>query len=227
MQLIIIISVISIIVIQIMMGINAKKLKKIALDENLNKIAEKYPSNEEICKTILKKINDTEIKIEESKNSDATIYLALQNKIIIGDTHKSFTRIQTMAHECLHSIQNKRMLIFNFVFSNIYLLFYFVSIGFLVLKKVTDKMLLANIFLILSFIYYVVKIYLENDAMIRAEYLAKEYMEEQKISTQEEIEKMVIGFKNINRQCIKGTNANIFIKIMIKLIIFSVLALIF
>ena len=227
MQLIIIISVISIIVIQIMMGINAKKLKKIALDENLNKIAEKYPSNEEICKTILKKINNTEIKIEESKNSDATIYLALQNKIIIGDTHKSFTRIQTMAHECLHSIQNKRMLIFNFVFSNIYLLFYFVSIVFLVLKKVTDKMLLANIFLILSFIYYVVKIYLENDAMIRAEYLAKEYMEEQKISTQEEIEKMVIGFKNINRQCIKGTNANIFIKIMIKLIIFSVLALIF
>ena len=94
-------------------------------------------------------------------------------------------------------------------------------------KKVTDKMLLANIFLILSFIYYVVKIYLENDAMIKAEYLAKEYMEEQKISTQEEIEKMVIGFKNINRQCIKGTNANIFIKIMIKLIIFSVLALIF
>ena len=57
MQLIIIISVISIIVIQIMMGINAKKLKKIALDENLNKIAEKYPSNEEICKTILKEIN--------------------------------------------------------------------------------------------------------------------------------------------------------------------------
>ena len=227
MQLIIIISVISIIVIQIMMGINAKKLKKIALDENLNKIAEKYPSNEEICKTILKKINNTEIKIEESKNSDATIYLALQNKIIIGDTHKSFTRIQTMAHECLHSIQNKRMLIFNFVFSNIYLLFYFVSIVFLVLKKVTDKMLLANIFLILSFIYYVVKIYLENDAMIKAEYLAKEYMEEQKISTQEEIEKMVIGFKNINRQCIKGTSANIFIKIMIKLIIFSVLALIF
>ena len=227
MQLIIIISVISIIVIQIMMGINAKKLKKIALDENLNKIAEKYPSNEEICKTILKEINNTEIKIEESKNSEATIYLALQNKIIIGDTHKSFTRIQTMAHECLHSIQNRRMLIFNFVFSNIYLLFYFVSIVFLVLKKVTDKMLLANIFLILSFIYYVVKIYLENDAMIRAEYLAKEYMEEQKISTQEEIEKMVIGFKNINRQCIKGTNANIFIKIMIKLIIFSVLALIF
>ena len=227
MQLIIIISVISIIVIQIMMGINAKKLKKIALDENLNKIAEKYPSNEEICKTILKEINNTEIKIEESKNSEATIYLALQNKIIIGDTHKSFTRIQTMAHECLHSIQNKRMLIFNFVFSNIYLLFYFVSIVFLVLKIVTDKMLLANIFLILSFIYYVVKIYLENDAMIKAEYLAKEYMEEQKISTQEEIEKMVIGFKNINRQCIKGTNANIFIKIMIKLIIFSVLALIF
>ena len=38
----------------------------------------------------------------------------------------SFTRIQTIAHECLHSIQGKNLLIFNFIFSNIYLLYFIV-----------------------------------------------------------------------------------------------------
>ena len=227
MQLIIIISVISIIVIQIMMGINAKKLKKIALDENLNKIAEKYPSNEEICKTILKEINNTEIKIEESKNSEATIYLALQNKIIIGDTHKSFTRIQTIAHECLHSIQDRKMLIFNFIYSNIYLLYFAIICILVILKKIDNTMMYSNIFLILSFIYYVVRVFLENDAMIKAQYIAKEYMQEQAVATEEEVKNIFEGFQNLNKELIKGTNCNLFTGIMIKLVIFNALALIF
>ena len=59
------------------------------------------------------------------------------------------------------------------------------------------------------------------------EYVAKEYMEEQEISTKEEIEKVVQGFKMINKDGIKGTNCNLFINIMIKVIIFNALALIF
>lgn len=47
------------------------------------------------------------------------------------------------------------------------------------------------IFLILSMIYYAVRVFLENDAMIKARYLAKEYLEEKKISSKEEIEKLV------------------------------------
>ncbi len=42
---------------------------------------------------------------------------------------------------------------------------------------------------ILGIVYLIVRMYLENDAMIKARYLAKEYMEEKEISTKEEIEK--------------------------------------
>ena len=88
-------------------------------------------------------------------------------------------------------------------------------------------MFLTCILLILSFIYYVIRIFLENDAMFKAEELAKAYMLEQEISSKEEIEKVVKGFKKINNGCIKGTNAQIFVNIMIKVILFNALALIF
>ncbi len=209
------------------MKINVKEIEKIALDEKLNKIASKYPDNTQICKQILKKLQNENVKIEEDKNSSSTLYIAIQNKISIGNTHESFTRIQTMAHECLHSIQDRKMLIFNFIYSNIYIIYYIITLILIILKKLQNEMLFLNIFLILSFIYYVIRIYLENDAMIKAEYLTKEYMEEQKISTKEEINQITEELKSINKKCIKGTNGNIFIKIMVKVVLFSVLALIF
>ena len=209
------------------MKINVKEIEKIALDEKLNKIASKYPDNTQICKQILKKLQNENVKIEEDKNSSSTLYIAIQNKISIGNTHESFTRIQTMAHECLHSIQDRKMLIFNFIYSNIYIIYYIITLILIILKKLQNEMLFLNIFLILSFIYYVIRIYLENDAMIKAEYLTKEYMEEQKISTKEEINQITEELKSINKKCIKGTNGDIFIKIMVKVVLFSVLALIF
>lgn len=224
---IIIISVIAIIIINLFMKLNTKELEKIALDEELNKIVEKYPSNSEICEKILKKLKNEKVEIEEDINSDTTLYLAIKNKIYIGNTHNSFTRIQTIAHECLHSIQDRKILLFNFIYSNIYLLYFLITSILLILRKLPNEMLFINILLILSFIYYVIRIYLENDAMIKAEYLAKEYMEEEKISTKEEINRIVNGFNKINTYGVKGTNGMTFVNIMTKVIIFSALALIF
>ena len=132
-----------------------------------------------------------------------------------------------MAHECLHSIQDKKMLLFNFVYSNIYYIFFIVVSVLVIVRRLPNEMLFSQILLILSFIYYVIRIFLENDPMIKAEFLAKEYLEEQNISSKEEIEKVCEGFKKINNQGIKGTNCSLFIKIMIKVVIFNVLALIF
>ena len=131
------------------MKINVKEIEKIALDEKLNKIASKYPDNTQICKQILKKLQNENVKIEEDKNSSSTLYIAIQNKISIGNTHESFTRIQTMAHECLHSIQNRKMLIFNFIYSNIYIIYYIIILILIILKKLQNEMLFLNIFLIL------------------------------------------------------------------------------
>ena len=224
---IIIIAIIAIILIYSMMKMNVKELEKIALNPELNEIAKKYPNNKEICKSILKKLDNKTTKIEEDKKSESILYIAVQDKISIGNTHESFTRIQTMAHECLHSIQDRKMLIFNFIYSNIYFLYFIIICILVVIKKLSNETIYSNILLILSFIYYVIRVFLENDAMIKAPYLAKEYMEEQNITNKEDIEKIVDGFNQINEKCIKGTNCSLFIKIMIKLVIFNSLALIF
>ena len=224
---IIIVSTISIFIVNAMMKMNVKEIKKIALDEELNEITKKYPKNIEICKSILKNLGNKTTQIEEDISSESTLYIAMQDKISIGNTHDSFTRIQTMAHECLHSIQDRKMLLFNFIYSNIYFIYFFVICMLVVAKKLPNQMMFSNIFLILSFIYYVIRIFLENDAMIKAEYVAKEYMKEQEISSEEEINKVCNGFKKINDECIKGTNCILFVKIMIKVVIFNVLALIF
>ena len=224
---IILVAVAAIIVVNSMMKMNIKELEKIALNPELNKIAQKYPKNTELCKSILEKLGNKTTQVEEDTNSEATLYIAIQDKISIGNTHESFTRIETMAHECLHSIQDRKMLIFNFIYSNIYFTYFLTICVLALIKKLPNEMIFSNIFLILSFIYYVIRIFLENDAMIKAEYVAKEYMEQQKISSKEEIEKVVQGFKKINDGCVKGTNYSLFMKIMIKVVIFNVLALIF
>ena len=224
---IIIIAIIAILIIYLMMKMNIKEIKKIALEPELNKIAQKYPRNTEIAKTVLERLGNKTTKIEENENSEATLYVAIQDKILIGNTHDSYTRIQTIAHECLHSIQDRKMLIFNFIYSNIYFIYYAIICILVIFRRLTNEILYSNIFLILSFIYYTVRVFLENDAMIKAKYLAKEYMEEQEVATKDEIKKVVYGFEQVNKESIKGTNAILFIKIMVKLVIFNALALIF
>lgn len=224
---IIIISIISIIILNILMSSNIKKMKEIATNEKLNKLTEKYPSNIEICKELLEKVDNKNVKIEENVNSETTLYIAISNKILIGNMHNSFTRIQTIAHECLHSVQDRKLLIFNFVFSNIYFLYYIICCILIILKNLPNELLFLNIFLILSFIYYTIRTFLENDAMIKAEYLAKQYLEEKNISNKIEIKEIVKGFKDLNKEIIKSTNVNLFTKIMTKVVIFNLLALIF
>lgn len=224
---IIIIAIISIITTYSMMKTNTKQLEKIALNSELNSIARKFPQNTDICNSILKQLGNEKTKIEEDKESETTLYIAVEDKISIGNTHESFTRIQTMAHECLHSIQDKKMLIFNFIYSNIYFMYFAIICILVIMKIIDDVMIYSNIFLILSFIYYVIRVFLENDAMIKAQYIAKEYMEEQKCVSKEEKEKIFNGFEQLNKGLIKGTNCSIFVRIMIKLVIFNALALIF
>lgn len=224
---IILISVILAIVVGVVFSINIKKVKEIGMEENLNKLSEKYPSNLEICKDILKQLKNEDVKIEEDKEANTTLYIAATNKIFIADTKNSYTRIQTMAHECLHSIQDKKILMFNFIFSNIYILYFGTIMLLTIFKVLNNSLLYLSIFLLLSMTYYMVRIFLENDAMIKAKYLAKEYMEEKGISTKEEIEKILDGFTRVNDVGIKAVNYQLFLEILIKVIIFGIVALIF
>lgn len=205
---------------------NMKKIKEIGENKELDKLTQKYPENIEICKAYLKKLNNENVKIEEDKNSNATLYLVMSNKIFIANLKESYTRIQTIAHECLHSIQSKKLLWFNFIFSNIYLVYFFIICILAIFKVLPYKMLFLSILIIFGFVFYAVRTYLENDAMIKARFLAKEYMQEKGISTQEEIDRIVNKYEELNDIGIKCTNfqllSNVFLKIMILLIIFAI-----
>lgn len=204
--------------------VNIKKIKEIAEDKELDELTQKYPDNIEICKYYLKKLNNENVKIEEDKNSNTTLYLVMSNKIFIANLKESYTRIQTIAHECLHSIQSKKLLWFNFIFSNIYLLYFFIICILAIFKLLPYKMMFLSILIMLGFAFYAVRTYLENDAMIKAKFLAKEYMQENEISSQEEIDKIINKYEELNNIGIKCTNFqllnNVILKVIILLIVF-------
>lgn len=207
--------------------INIKEIKNIGnnnkdLDEEVNK----YPSNVEICKTILEKLNNKKVEIKEDKEANNCLYIAISNKIIIANMRESFTRIQTIAHECLHSIQSRKILIFNYIYSNLYMLYFLIIAVLAIFNKLRNEMLFLSIHIILGFIYYFIRSYLENDAMIKAKFLAKEYMEEQKISEQCKIDEIVNEYDKLNNIGIKAVNYNLFFNVTIKTIILAILMII-
>lgn len=222
-----IIAIIIFIILGIMFDVNIKKIKQIGEDKELDILTQKYPENREICKWYLRKLKNENVKIVEDENSNATLYLVTSNKIFIANLKNSYTRIQTIAHECLHSIQNKKLLWFNFIFSNIYLLYFAIIFLLGIFKVLPYKMLFMAIFLILSLVYYAVRIYLENDAMIKARFLAKEYMEDVKISTKEEIDKIIARYDELNDIGIKFTNFQFLSKILLKVFILVLIFIIF
>lgn len=220
-----IILLIIVITLKILFGYNLKKIKELAVNEELDKLGDKYPENIEMCKEYLKMLNNEGVEIEENKDSEASLYIAVTNKISIANVRKTYTRIQTIAHECLHSIQDRKLLMFNFVFSNIYILYFIVICVLEIFNKFSNSMMFLTMLILFGFVQYVVRAYLENDAMIKARYLAEEYMTNKKISNEEEIEKIVKGFDEVNNVGIKCVNYNLFLSVMIKALIFSIICI--
>ncbi len=221
-----IIVIIMYLILRFIFDFNMKKIKELGEDKELDKLTQKYPENVEICKWYLKKLKNENVKIEEDKNSNATLYLVMSNKIFIANLKESYTRIQTIAHECLHSIQSKKLLWFNFIFSNIYLVYFGVICILALLKLLPMKMTFLAIFIVFSLVYYAVRTYLENDAMIKARFLAKEYMQEEAVSTQEEIDRIVNKYDKLNDIGIRCSNFKFLSVILIKVIILIVIFLI-
>ena len=142
-----IITLILTIILKFIFDYNMKILRKIGKDDELDEIAKKYPSNIEMCKDYLKILKNEKVKIEENKESEASLYIAITDKISIANISNTYTRIQTIAHECLHSIQERKILLFNFVFSNIFIIYYFVICVLALFQLLPNKLMFLSIFL--------------------------------------------------------------------------------
>ena len=199
-------------------------LKRIAKDKELDKLTNAFPSNIEICKKICAMIGNTTVKIEEDKNSSTSLYIAVTNKISIANLKDSFTRIQTVAHECIHSMQDKSILMANFIFSNIYLIYFVVAIILTICGVFKDAMLQVTILTLMGFVYYFIRNYLETDAMIKARYLAREYMKQEKILKPNEMQEILENYDIINKIGVKAMNYKLLSSALIKVLIYAIIA---
>lgn len=228
---ILIISIITIVILAIISKFNFKNIKlikQIGEDKNLNEITNILPENEQIAKEILKKLKNEDVKIKTGgANSQASLYIVATNSIFIANIKNTFTRIQTIAHECVHSVQDKTLLWFNFIFSNVYNIFWIVITILTILNKIQNTTIFAIILIMMCIILFFVRSYLETDAMIKARFLAKEYMEEKcDIISKENIQTIIENYDKINCIGIKLTNLSLIVEYLIKVVIYCGVALI-
>ena len=193
--------VITIVILKLMLGSNKKIIMKIANNEKLNNIVQKLPENIDICKDILKKLSNEKVKIEEQENTNCFYFIAT-DKIILNKGKNYFTLIQTIAHECIHSIQDKKLLWFNYIFANLLNIFWLITIVLTIAGVITQYALFSVIILICIVIFYVIRSYLEIEAMTKAKYIAKEYLEEKQVKETDEI---VEEYEKLNDVGIKYT----------------------
>lgn len=185
---ILIIIIITQIILKIVLKTNKKEIMKIAENESLNARTQELPNNVVICKEILKKLNNEKVKVEEEEKTNCFYFIAT-DKIILNKDKKFFTRIQTIAHECVHSIQNKNVLWFNYIFTNLLNLFWLVITILTVVGVIKNYILFVSIMLILAMVFYVIRSYLEIEAMTKAKYIAKEYLEEHNVKETKKLQK--------------------------------------
>lgn len=193
--------VITIVILKIMLGSNKKIIMQIANNEKLNNIVKKFPENIDICKDILKKLRNNKVKIEEQENTNCFYFIAT-DKIILNKDKKYFTRVQTIAHECIHSTQNKKILWFNYIFANLLNIFWLIITILTIIGVITQYALFSAIILICIIVFYLIRSYLEIEAMTKAKYIAKEYLEENQVKETDEI---VEEYEKLNDVGIKYT----------------------
>ena len=210
--------------------VNLKKIKEAGNNKKCDDIVSKFPNNKEICEDILEKLNNKKVKIKENNDKTASLYIAISDTIFIANISKTYTRIQTIAHECLHSVQNQKLLLFNYIYSNFYILYFILSVILTILGVFKDTKLQVIILTILGFFYYVIRAYIETDAMTKAPYLAKEYMlqyiEKNPIYNKEKIEEVVKEYQRINNIGIPATNYILFFNCILKVIIYTIIVVI-
>lgn len=219
--------IITMILFSLIFNMNYKKAKKLEDNSKLQVIIDKFPDNKEIAEEMLNFIGNKDVKIEEAKDTKTSLYIAVTNKIIIADLKDNYGRLLTIAHECIHSIQDRKLLMFNFIFSNFTIIYFIIAVIFTVCGAFTNVIMQAFILLMLALIQFAVRGYLEVDAMTRSKYLAKDYMDNKDVCTKEEKEKVIIEYDKINKIGIPFTLGYLLLSLLIRIVLFLMIGIVF
>lgn len=214
------------IILKLILKINFKKAKKLNDNKELEKITDKFPENINIAQEMLEMVGNKKVQIEQAKNTNTSLYIVATNKILIADLKNNYARIQTIAHECLHSIQDKTLLMFNFIFSNITILYWIMILILTLCGIIKNTMLQISILIVLAQIKLLVRGYLETDAMIKSKYLAEKYIDKKELISSQEKEKLLNQYQEINNQGIPFTLWYILLNSTLVIIIYAIICLI-
>lgn len=195
---------------KIVLGVSIKKMNELSQKSPLDELTKRLPDSIQMGKEMLAMLKNDSVKIEKStdEKSDTSLYLVMGNKIIIANGNGSYAGVQTMAHECLHSVQNKKMLWFNFIYSNCYIIYTLSVIILTVLSVIKNTTMQLYILTLLGFVFYAVRSYLETDAMTKARYLARDYLEKKQMHSNEEIDSLIVAYDEINKA--RNTNSKLY-----------------
>lgn len=218
--------VITIILFKFIFKINLKKAKDLKENKKLEDITDKFPENVQVAEEMLEMLGNKGVKIEEAKDTQTSLYIAITNKISIADMKNNYARLQTIAHECLHSCQDRTLLLFNFIFSNINMIYFLVISILTIFKVVNNQMLQLAILMLFTLIQFSVRSFLEIDAMTRAKFLAKEYMEKKNLCTNNEKELLLNEYDKINKIGIPFVVDNLLTNGLIRNLIYTVISII-
>ena len=221
-----IICALTIVLLTFIFKINVKKAKELENNKNVQIITDKFPENIDIAKEMLEMLNNKNVKIEQAKNTKTSLYIAFTNKISIADLKDNYGRIQTIAHECIHSMQDRTLLLFNFIFSNISIIYFALEIILTLCKVYTNTMLQVFILTMFTLINFSVRAYLEIDAMTKSRYLAEKYMNQKNLCTKDEQEKLLKEYDKINKVGIPFTLYYLLTNSLIRIMLYIVIAII-
>lgn len=219
-------SILTIIILKSIFKINKKEAKELENNKSAQAITDKFPENIDIAKEMLEMLNNKNVKIEQAKNTKTSLYIAVANKISIADLKDNYGRIQTIAHECIHSMQDRTLLLFNFIFSNISIIYFALAIILTLCKVYTNTMLQVFILTMFTLINFSVRAYLEIDAMTKSRYLAEKYMNQKNLCTKDEQEKLLKEYDKINKVGIPFTLYYLLTNSLIRIMLYIVIAII-
>lgn len=150
-------------------------------DKEVSPVLEKIGDNVSLTKAILKFIGNEKTIVEQNPDEKAKIsfFQPVKNKIIIRPTGDigDISRLIHVSHECVHSVQPKKLLMAHFILSNIQLI-YFIGIFayFFYTNSVEIKTILLVIQLILFLGTIFIRLVLEQDASYRSINVATDFL---------------------------------------------------
>jgi len=139
-------------------------------------------NNESLARSMLKYLRNTHTKVQKNKDDDTTVsfYTCTTDTITISNNKdsKELARFVHVAHECVHSIQDRTLLFFHFFISNVQILYFlgiFIYFFYAIESELKFSLLLIQLFIFL--LIFFIKVILESEASYRSISVATEYIE--------------------------------------------------